>query len=111
MALSPRNRQNVRAMSDSGLQLAVTHLNVPVGPVLTTEDLAQALRAGSVAGLDKRAGAILSHLFVELEPGLIARCAHEAGSDLRRANELYKESLQAHLPRVPQWEKAVEELL
>ena len=86
-------------MSDSGLQLAVTHLNVPVGPVLTTEDLARALRSGSVAGFDKRAAAILSHLFVELDPGLIARCAYEAGSDLRRANELYKETLLAHLPR------------
>lgn len=111
MALSPRNGQNVHAMSDSGLHLAVTHLNVPVGPVLTTEDLARALRSGSVAGFDKRAAAILSHLFVELEPELIARCAYEAGSDLRRANELYKESLQAHLPRVSQWETAVEELL
>jgi hypothetical protein len=111
MALSPRNGQNVPAMSDSGLQLAVTHLNVPVGPVLTTEDLARALRSGSVVGFDKRAAAILSHLFVELDPGLIARCAYEAGADLRRANELYKESLQANLPRVPQWERAVEELL
>lgn len=111
MALSSRNGQNVPAMRDSGLQIAVTHLNIPVGPVLTAEDLAQALRSGSVAGLDKRAAAILSHLFVELDPGLIARCAYEADSDLRRANELYKESLQAHLPRVPQWEKAVEEFV
>lgn len=111
MALSAQKSKNVRSMSDSGLQLAVTHLNVPVGPVLTTEDLARALRSGSVAGFDKRAAAILSHLFVEVEPSLIARCAHEAGSDLRRANELYKESLQAHLPRVPQWEAAVEQLL
>jgi hypothetical protein len=111
MALSLETGQNVHAMSDSGLQLAVTHLNVPVGPVLTTEHLARALRSGSLAGFDQRSAAILSHLFIELDPGLIARCAHEAGADLRRANDLYKESLQAHLPRVPRWEKAVEELL
>lgn len=111
MALSPRKGENACPMSSSSLQLAVTHLNVPVGPVLTTEDLALALRAGSVAGFQKKAAAVLSHLFVELEPQLIAKCVAEAGSDLHRANELYKESLQAHLPRAPRWEKAVEHLL
>lgn len=111
MALSQRNGENVRAMSASGLQLAVTHLNVPVGPLVTEDDLARALQAGSVAGFDEKIAAVLSYLFVELDPALIARCAREAGSDLRRANELYKESLEAHLPRIPQWEKAVEHLL
>lgn len=98
-------------MGTGGLELAVTHLNAPVGPVVTVEHLAQALRAGSVAGLDKRTAAIVSHLFVELDPGLIARCAYEAGSDLRRANELYKESLTDHLPRVPDWENAIAHLV
>lgn len=98
-------------MSAPGLQLAVTHLNVPVGPVVTEHDLARALQAGSVAGLDDKVAAVLSYLFIELDPALIARCAREAGSDLRHANELYKESLQAHLPRVPRWEQAVEHLL
>jgi hypothetical protein len=111
MALSRRNGQNVPSMSASSLQIAVTHLNVPVGPVLTVDDLARALRAGSVAGFDDRVAALLIHAFVELDPALIARCAAEAGSDLRHANELYKESVQANLPRVPQWEKAVEHLL
>ena len=98
-------------MSDSGLQLAVTHLNVPVGPLVTEDDLSRALQAGSVAGFDDKVAAVLSYLFVELDPALIARCVREAGSDLRRANELYKESLGAHLPRVPEWEQAVEHLL
>jgi hypothetical protein len=111
MPLSHLNGENVRSMSASGLQLAVTHLNVPVGPVVTEDDLTRALQAGSVAGFDDKVAAVLSYLFVEIEPALIARCAREAGSDLRRANELYKESLQAHLPRVPRWEKAVEHLL
>ncbi|MGH8236814.1 MAG: hypothetical protein ACREXP_07295 [Steroidobacteraceae bacterium] len=111
MALSLLNGENVRAMSASGLQLAVTHLNVPVGPLVTEGDLARALQAGSVAGFDDKVAAVLSYLFVEIEPALIARCARESGSDLRRANEPYKESLQAHLPRVPRWEKAVEHLL
>jgi len=98
-------------MSASGLQLAVTHLNVPVGPVVTEQDLVRALQAGSVAGLEAKVAAVLSYLFIEIDPALIARCAREAGSDLRQANELYKESLQAHLPRVPRWEQAVEHLL
>lgn len=98
-------------MSASSLQVAVTHLNVPVGPVLTVDDLARALRAGSVANFEDKLAALLIHMFVELEPALIARCATEAGSDLQHANELYKESVQANLPRVPRWEKAVEHLL
>ncbi len=98
-------------MGTGGLELAVTHLNAPVGPIVAVEHLAQALRAGSVAGLDKRTAAIVSYLFVELDPGLIARCAYEAGADLRRANELYKESLADYLPRVPDWENAIAHLL
>lgn len=98
-------------MSASSLKLAVTHLNVPVGPVLSVDDLARVLRTGSVAGFDDKPAALLLHMFVELEPALIARCAAEAGSDLRHANELYKQSVQANLPRVPLWEKAVEHLL
>ncbi len=111
MALSHRNSENAGAMSAPGLQLAVTHLNVPVGPVVTEDDLARALSAGSIAGFDDKVAAVLSYLFVEIDPALIARCVTEAGSDLRRANALYEESLRAHVPRVPQWERAVEHLL
>jgi hypothetical protein len=98
-------------MRTGGLELAVTHLNAPVGAVVTVEHLAQALRSGSVAGLDERVAAVIAYLFVELNPGLIARCAYEAGSDLRRANELYKESLADHLPRVPDWESSIAHLI
>src|SRR5690348_3491873 len=83
MALTQRDGDNVRAMSASSLQIAVTHLNVPVGPVLTVDDFARALRAGSVAGFEDKIAALLIHAFVELDPALIARCAAEAGSDLR----------------------------
>lgn len=91
--------------------LAVTHLNAPVGVVVTVEHLVQALRAGSVAGLDPRTAAVVSYLFVDLEPALIARCVREAGSDLRRANELYQETLADHLPRNLCWEEAVAHLM
>ena len=98
-------------MNNGGLELAVTHLNACVGPVVTVEHLVQALRAGSVAGLDARTAAVVSYLFVELEPALIARCAREAGSDLRRANELYKESPADNLPRNLCWEEAIAHLV
>jgi hypothetical protein len=98
-------------MRTGGLELAVTHLNAPVGPLVSVEHLVQALRSGSVEGLDEMVGAVISYLFVELSPGLIARCAYEAGSDLRQANELYKESLADHLPRVLDWENAIAHLI
>jgi hypothetical protein len=98
-------------MPSSSLSVAVTHLNAPVGPVLTVEELAQALLSGSVASLNKKAAAIVSYLFIELDPSLIASCVAEAGSDLRRANRLYEEAVQAHVPRVPGWEEAVEHLI
>jgi hypothetical protein len=98
-------------MDAPGLRVAVTHLNAPVGAIVTVEHLVQALRAGSVQGLDARAAAVLSYLFLELEPALIARCVREAGSDLRRANDLYNETLADKLPRNPRWEEAIAHLL
>ena len=94
-----------------GLMVAVTHLNAPVGAIVTVEHLVQALRAGTVQGLDSPAAAVLSYLFLELEPALIARCVREAGSDLRRANELYRETLADKLPRNPRWEEAIAHLI
>jgi hypothetical protein len=61
--------------------------------------------------IDARAAAVLSYLFLELEPALIARCVREAGSDLRRANEFYKETLADKLPRNPRWEEAIAHLI
>jgi hypothetical protein len=91
--------------------LAVTHLNAPVGAIVTVDHLVQALRAGSVEGLDARTAAVVTYLFLELEAALIAPCVREAGSDLRRANELYKETLVDKLPRNPGWEEAVAHLV
>ena len=98
--------------STSGLDLAVTHLNAPVGPVLTREELTSALRAGQLAAIRQpQAAALATYLFVELEPSLIVRCVREAGADLRRANDLYEDTLCAKAPRSPSWERSVEHLL
>jgi hypothetical protein len=95
------------------LNLAVTHLNAPVGEVLTTEQLALALRQGSVASLSKypEAVALISSLFGELPPQLILHAAAEAHADLLHVERLYEESLAAAMPRVTRWEHAVEHML
>jgi hypothetical protein len=98
-------------METPGLMLAVTHLNASVGVVVTLEHLTRALCAGSVEGLDARTAAVVSCLFVELEPALIARCVLEARSNLARANEFHKETLTGNLPRNPRWEQAIAHLI
>lgn len=98
-------------MKGSALQIAVTHLNAPVGEILTVEQLAQALRTGTVAGLEPKPAALVSYLFVELEGHLIASCAAEAGASLRTVNQLYEESLRGHIPRAPAWEEAIAHLI
>lgn len=104
--------QNPAGNTDS-LGLAVTHLNAPVGAVLHTEQLAGALRAGSVNAIadSPMAAALVSYLFVELDPRLIASCANQAGASVALANVLYEESLRNAMPRVAAWEQAVAHLL
>lgn len=99
--------------SFAALHLVTGHLNVPVGPVLSAAQLATALRAGSVAPLrdDPRAAALVSSLFVDASPDLILRAALEAAAPVSAVQRLYQETQADHLPRVPEWEEAVECLL
>lgn len=101
------------AQHSGSLGLAVTHLNASTGPVLTTEQLAASLRAGSAAALaaSPAASALVRYLFVEVEPRLIAACARQAGAGLQLANQLYEENLRHAMPRVRAWEQAVAHLL
>lgn len=100
------------SQSDS-LGLAVTHLGASTGPVLTSAQLAESLRAGSAAALSDApaACALVRYLFVEVEPCLIAACARQAGANLQLANQLYLENLRHAMPRVRAWEQAVAHLL
>jgi hypothetical protein len=96
----------------SALDLAVTHLNAPVGRVLTPADLSEALKSGSVASIHRAdAAALITYMFVELDPSLIIRCVNELRSGLIAANGLYEETLKANAPRSPAWEKSVRHLL
>jgi hypothetical protein len=91
------------------LDLAVTHLNTSVGPVLSSVQLAAVLRSGLIDTLSEspEAAAAASYLFVEIEPRVIALCVLEAGTDLDHANALYESLLRDSLPRVPAWEEYV----
>ncbi|OWQ90882.1 hypothetical protein CDN99_12030 [Roseateles aquatilis] len=99
--------------SSSGLDLAATHLNASVGPVVTAAHIAQALRAGSLQPLvgDPDVEAMVSFLFVEVQPQLIARCATEAGVNLLQAHALYIDTLEKLAPRAPAWEAEMEPFL
>jgi hypothetical protein len=97
----------------SNLEMAIAHLNAPVGPVLTVDHLAKILRAGTTAALvdEPAAAAVASYLFVEIDPRLISLCATEAKADMGHVNMFYQETLRQSVPAVPAWEKAVEFLL
>ena len=98
--------------SNSGLDLATAHLNASTGPTVTRDELCAALQTGSLAVIHRpRAASLVCFMFVELEPALISRCVVEAQSDFRRANELYRETLRANVPRSQKWERSVEQLL
>ena len=96
-----------------GLDLAATHLNASVGPIVTAAHIAEALRAGSLAPLADAPDveAMVSYLFIELKPQLIARCAIEAGVTLIQAHALYLDTLAKRVPRVPRWESDMEPFL
>lgn len=96
----------------SALDLAVTHLNAPVGRVLTTAELAEALKAGRLSVIHRQESlALVSYLFVELDPQLILRCVQHLRSGLLKANELYADTLKSSAPRALHWERSVAHLL
>jgi hypothetical protein len=105
--------RNHPLQKQESLGLAVAHLNASVGSVLTVEQLAKALRAGTtdVIADAPTAAALVSYLFTELEPKLIVLCAREADSDVRHADMLYREGLAQAMPRVPAWENSIRYLV
>ncbi len=92
--------------------LAVSHLNVPVGTAVLSDQLATALRAGSTRDIPApSAAALILSLFNELTPNLILLCAAEAGADVQHVNQLYREALADAFPPAPVWENAVRAFL
>lgn len=96
--------------STPSLDMTVTHLNVPVGPVLTTTMLASVLCSGTASMLQKKQGpwSLVQTLFVEVEPQTILRSAVEAGASIERVQAFYLETLRNGMHANPAWEKAME---
>jgi hypothetical protein len=95
----------------NSLQLIVGHLNTSVGNQLTEEQLASALKLGKLSEKKGDGSALLSYLFLETEPRLIALCVLETNSTIERANALYLDTLTHHAPRSPAWELSIGHLL
>ena len=74
--------------TSSYLSLVVTHLNAPYGRIVTTDDLADALRQGTAyaRSRSRSASAIILSMFVESSVKQIVQCASEACADLARVN-------------------------
>lgn len=96
---------------NKSLDLAVTHLNAPFGQIVKKMDLQRALMTGSLREVASQAAAILSYMFVELDPQLILRCVNELRAGLPKAHQLYHETLEANAPRSEKWERAVAHLV
>ena len=50
---------------------------------------------------------MLAWLFVEVQPGLILKCASEIQAPLENVNRLYQRTRELGLHRIPEWEYAV----
>ena len=97
--------------SQHGLSMAVTHLNAPYGAIVCARDLVDSLSHGELRAASAKATAILSYLFIEVEPRLVMRCAIESGSSLPKANQLYSDTIKSGAPRSALWESSIKDLL
>lgn len=91
--------------------LIATHLNAPVGQVVQEQDVLASLQEGSLSAATEQANALLSYLFVEIDPRLILQCAEEAGASASDANRLYADTIAHNSPRCVKWESSLEFLL
>ena len=94
-----------------GISMAVTHLNAPYGAIVSPGDLIESLSQGELRAASPKAAAILSYLFVEVEPRLVMQCAMESGSSRPLANQLYSDTIKGGAPRSALWESSIKALL
>ena len=90
------------------LDMVVTTLNVPVGPIVSRESLAMAFREGLgavVSAHGERPAAIIAGIFIECSPMAIASASIAAGCDLMAAERLYVDAMKMGGHRNPGWER------
>lgn len=91
----------------SHLEMVATHLNAPYGDVVTTTEVALALRAGSLAVVQSELSrALLMTMFIECAPQSILSAALEAGGSWRTVRSLYLEAVTGGMRSVQDWETA-----
>ena len=100
---------SIKTQINSGLEVAVAHLNAPYGKVVDASHLRDAIRQGKIenASFSPSVEAIINTVFVELSPALIFKCVRESGATLRQANALYLDTIRHSAPRVVDWEQSV----
>ena len=94
-------------MIPSSASLICTHLNAPYGDVVSIDDLILSFCHGRLSGATEQSNAILSQLFLEIDPSLVGRCAYDLGLSLDAANQLYVDTMRSGAPRCPAWERSV----
>lgn len=93
-------------MDSAGTMIAF-HLSVPYGlGIVKEQDVYDALKQGSLAGIPSPAKDILSSLFTECSPASILKAVQECGSSLENAQKLYAETIKLSCHPSPDWEQA-----
>lgn len=82
------------------------HINAPYGSLVDEARLATYLRGEAQ---DDATQAVLSEIFIELSPSLLARCAFDLGLTLVDLNLLYERGLAQGARRSLAWEAAMQE--
>ena len=100
---------SIKTQFNSGLEVAVAHLNAPYGKVVDVSHLQDAIRQGKIenSGFSPGIESILNTLFVEVSPALIFKCVRESGATIHQANALYQDTVRRSAPRVKDWEQSV----
>ena len=91
----------------SAASLIATHMNVPYGKILTSQDIIASFKSGNFEAATEEGRSLLAWLFVEVQPGLILKCASEIQAPLENVNRLYQRTRELGLHRIPEWEYAV----
>ena len=95
----------------SAASIIATHMNTPYGKILTPQDVVASLKSGNFNAATKDGNNLLVSLFIEVEPDLILRCAHEIQAPLENVNRLYQRTLECGFFHSPEWEHAIAQLL
>ncbi len=97
--------ENHVTLESAGAMIAF-HLSVPYGPgIVSEQDVCDALKHGSLAGITSSAKDILVSLFNENSPTSILKATYECGASVENVQKLYEEIVGMPWHRSPEWEK------